>query len=70
MAGEVDIFTFLKRRNIPDNIVHQLKDDKIDINVINVMTDEELGKYIERYGGPTCTPSLLSANNGDKRNNC
>ncbi|KAJ4934039.1 hypothetical protein JOQ06_006846 [Pogonophryne albipinna] len=50
MAGQVDIFTFLKRRNIPDNIVHQLKDDKIDINVINVMTDEELGKYIERYG--------------------
>ncbi|KAI9538511.1 hypothetical protein NQZ68_014272 [Dissostichus eleginoides] len=50
MAGEVDIFTFLKSRNIPDNIVNQLKDDKIDINVINVMTDEELGKYIERYG--------------------
>ncbi|KAK1886938.1 PiggyBac transposable element-derived protein 4 [Dissostichus eleginoides] len=47
---EVDIFTFLKSRNIPDNIVNQLKDDKIDINVINVMTDEELGKYIERYG--------------------
>ncbi|KAK1880302.1 UDP-N-acetylmuramoyl-L-alanyl-D-glutamate--26-diaminopimelate ligase [Dissostichus eleginoides] len=50
MAGEVDIFTFLKPRNIPDNIVNQLKDDRIDINVINVMTAEELGKYIERYG--------------------
>ncbi|XP_069376383.1 uncharacterized protein [Paralichthys olivaceus] len=50
MAAEVDLFSFLKTRNIPDSVIKQLQDDKIDINVICVMTDEELGQYIGRYG--------------------
>ncbi|XP_038161326.1 uncharacterized protein LOC119796722 [Cyprinodon tularosa] len=49
MAGE-DLINFLKTRNIPDNVAEKLKEDKIDINVINVMTDEELGQYIVKYG--------------------
>ncbi|KAM7394982.1 hypothetical protein PAMA_006632 [Pampus argenteus] len=50
MAAETDLFLFLKTRNITDSVISQLKDDKIDIDVIDVMTDEELGQYIKQYG--------------------
>ncbi|KAL0984271.1 hypothetical protein UPYG_G00139270 [Umbra pygmaea] len=50
MAAKHELETFLKSRNIPDNMIHKLKDDKIDVNVISLMADEELGQYIERYG--------------------
>ncbi|XP_062316635.1 uncharacterized protein LOC134020504 [Osmerus eperlanus] len=51
MDAKEEVFIFLKnKRNIPDSVINKLKDDKIDINVINVMTDDELKQYIERYG--------------------
>ncbi|XP_061757341.1 uncharacterized protein LOC133553304 isoform X2 [Nerophis ophidion] len=46
----VDLFMFLRMRNIPESVINKLKEDKIDTNVIGIMTDKELSKYIERYG--------------------
>ncbi|XP_061743898.1 uncharacterized protein LOC133543377 [Nerophis ophidion] len=46
----VDLFMFLQMRNIPESVINKLKEDKIDTNVIGIMTDKELSKYIERYG--------------------
>nr|XP_055076025.1 uncharacterized protein LOC129455338 isoform X2 [Misgurnus anguillicaudatus] len=50
MAAKDELETFLRSRNIPDNVIVKLKDDKIDMNVIDLMADEELGQYIDRYG--------------------
>ncbi|XP_077368676.1 uncharacterized protein LOC144013536 isoform X2 [Festucalex cinctus] len=50
MSAEEDFESFLRTRNIPNSVIDQLKEEKIDINVICVMTDDELGQYVTRYG--------------------
>ncbi|KAK5870507.1 hypothetical protein PBY51_003449 [Eleginops maclovinus] len=47
---ELELETFLQRRQIPDNVLHKLKNDKIDVHVITLMSDEELEQYINTYG--------------------
>ncbi|KAG7509632.1 DNA polymerase epsilon catalytic subunit A [Solea senegalensis] len=68
MAAEIDLFSFLKTRNIPDTVINQVKltDDKIDINVIDVTTEEVRTVY-QTIWGQTCTQRILSSKNCDKR---
>ncbi|KAI3362803.1 hypothetical protein L3Q82_001850 [Scortum barcoo] len=48
MAAEVDIFTLLKTRNIPDSIINQLKDDKENATTASY----EVAKLIAQHGKP------------------
>ncbi|XP_023656880.2 uncharacterized protein [Paramormyrops kingsleyae] len=45
-----ELSSFLRQRNIPENAIEKLERDKIDSDVILVMTDEQLQGYIPSYG--------------------
>ncbi|XP_048040617.1 uncharacterized protein LOC125264845 [Megalobrama amblycephala] len=45
-----DICDFLKSRNITDDIIQQMQQDKIDCSVIQIMTDDQLKEYLPSYG--------------------
>ncbi|XP_061682317.1 uncharacterized protein LOC133504123 [Syngnathoides biaculeatus] len=49
-ALEDDLLAFLRQRNISSELLCQMERDKIDSSVILLMSDEELQKYIPRYG--------------------
>ncbi|KAG5263247.1 hypothetical protein AALO_G00284210, partial [Alosa alosa] len=41
---------FLRLRNVPEETIQQLEKDKIDPNVLLVMTDAQLTTYLPSYG--------------------
>ncbi|KAL7881417.1 hypothetical protein AOLI_G00082650 [Acnodon oligacanthus] len=45
---EKGIYDILELRKVAHEQIQGLKDDKIDMNVISVMTDEELGGYFPK----------------------
>ncbi|XP_048010925.1 uncharacterized protein LOC125244747 isoform X2 [Megalobrama amblycephala] len=45
-----DLYDFLKSRNINDDIIQKMQQDKIDCSVIPLMTDDQLKEYLPSYG--------------------
>ncbi|XP_077432548.1 RWD domain-containing protein 1 isoform X1 [Vanacampus margaritifer] len=48
--GMEALYTFLRSRNIPEENIIKLRDDKIDVSVIELMDDRALAVYIPAYG--------------------
>ncbi|XP_077384032.1 RWD domain-containing protein 1 isoform X1 [Festucalex cinctus] len=44
------LYTFLGSRNIPEENISKLRDDKIDVSIIELMDDRTLAVYIPAYG--------------------
>ncbi|XP_030609353.1 uncharacterized protein LOC115797005 [Archocentrus centrarchus] len=45
-----DLTDFLRRREVSEEIIQTLENEKIDASVINLMSDEELKTYLPSYG--------------------
>ncbi|XP_039478078.1 uncharacterized protein LOC120443440 [Oreochromis aureus] len=45
-----DLIEFLKQREVSEEIIQTLENEKIDASVISLMTDEELKTYLPSYG--------------------
>ncbi|MEQ2283002.1 hypothetical protein AMECASPLE_006645 [Ameca splendens] len=45
-----DLGDFLRQREIPEETIETMLKEKIDTNVIQLMTDEELKSYLSSYG--------------------
>ncbi|XP_023203265.1 uncharacterized protein LOC111611356 [Xiphophorus maculatus] len=45
-----DLSDFLRQRNIPEETIETMLREKIDTNVIQLMTNEELKNYLPSYG--------------------
>ncbi|MEQ2233700.1 hypothetical protein ILYODFUR_024431, partial [Ilyodon furcidens] len=45
-----DLGDFLRQRKIPEETIETMLKEKIDTNVIQLMTDEELKSYLPSYG--------------------
>ncbi|PIK44826.1 hypothetical protein BSL78_18305 [Apostichopus japonicus] len=47
---EDGLYRFLEKREVPASLIENMKSDKIDTEVIKLMTDKNLAKYLPSYG--------------------
>ncbi|XP_073683553.1 uncharacterized protein [Garra rufa] len=45
-----DLYDFLMSRNVADDTIQRMQQDKIDCSVIQLMTDDQLKEYLPSYG--------------------
>ncbi|CAL8312655.1 unnamed protein product [Arctogadus glacialis] len=45
-----ELCEFLRSRNVPEENIQQLENDKIDPNVLLLMNDDQLTEYLPSYG--------------------
>ncbi|CAL9685205.1 unnamed protein product [Knipowitschia caucasica] len=68
-TGMEPLFSFLRSRNIEEQYIVKLRDDKIDISVIASMEDEMLAAYIPIYGDRIATQRFCLEHQGKGEKN-
>lgn len=45
-----ELIILLRERNIPETTIKRLEEDKIDVSVLLLMTDDQMRSYFPSYG--------------------
>ncbi|KAK7944966.1 hypothetical protein WMY93_000694 [Mugilogobius chulae] len=70
MEAQTALFAFLRSRNIDERNIVKLRDDKIDLSIIESMEDDVLAGYIPIYGDRIATRRFCSEHQRKERRMC
>lgn len=49
-SDEDGLYRFLEKRNVPASLIDKMKEDKIDKDVVKMMSDVNLARYLPSHG--------------------